>query len=113
VILPGALGAAIALRFMDGEALLPLVGWIAAALIFLETGLLRLLRRLRARRSLDADLRAETDRILARVEAQAASPQAFALDALSLVGLALLLPPEPALLLAAAAVARAFLPRLP
>jgi hypothetical protein len=113
VILPGALGAAIALRLLEGEGLLPLVGWIAAALIFFETGLLRLLRRLRARRSLDADLRAETDRILARVEAQAASPQAFALDALSLVGLALLLPPEPALLLAAAAVARAVLPRLP
>jgi hypothetical protein len=113
VILPGALGAAIALRFMDGEALLPLVGWIAAALIFLETGLLRLLRRLRARRSLDADLRAETDRILARVDVQAASPRHLALDVFSLLGLALLLPPEPALLLAAAAVARAVLPRLP
>lgn len=113
MILSGALGAAIVLHLLEGQALLPLVGWIAAALIFLEAGLLRLLRRLRVRRRLDADLQAEADRILALVETQAASPQRLALDALSLVGLALLLPPEPALLLAAAAVARVLLPRLP
>lgn len=113
MILPGALGAAAALVLLDGQPLLPLVGWIAAGLLFLEAGMLRILRRLRARRRLDPDLQAEADRILAAAEAQTHDARRLLLDGAALVALVLLLPLELALLLAAAATARVLLLRLP